>query len=421
MKEKKYPRSEALERVKRLDEPAFLTWGNNQERATALAKTKVDDFHAVQKSNAFLRRDFSNLAPNVSGRPGLTRQDYGFFRPNETVPYEYKRIMMATDYYYFHVGIIRNIIDLMSDFAVQGLRVSHPNKQKERFMRNWFTRVNGLERSERFLNYFYRHGNVVTKIQTAFLSKGDKEAVQKSAAAQINNTRPFQLNKNEIPWKYTFLHPAMVEIVGGPLASFVGNPKYAVQLTEKIKDMILHPRTPAEKEIVAQLPEDIVKAAKSLYPVLLPEGKTIVNHYKKDDWQPWAYPMIYAIMDDIIMLEKLRLADLTALDGAISNLRIFKLSDIENGIAATPNALNYFASILEGHTGGGTIDIVWGGPVELIESKSEVYKFLGNDKYVPHLNAIYGGLGIPTTLTGSGGQGTTNNYMSLKTLIERLD
>ena len=34
--------------------------------------------------------------------------------------------------------------------------------------------------------------------------------------------------------------------------------------------------------------------------------------------------------------------------------------------------------------------------------------------------AIYNGLGIPPTLTGAGGTGTTNNYISLKTLLQRL-
>ena len=29
-----------------------------------------------------------------------------------------------------------------------------------------------------------------------------------------------------------------------------------------------------------------------------------IYYYKKDDWRQWANPMIYAILDDIIMLEK---------------------------------------------------------------------------------------------------------------------
>jgi hypothetical protein len=51
-----------------------------------------------------------------------------------------------------------------------------------------------------------------------------------------------------------------------------------------------------------------------------------------------------------------------------------------------------------------------------------VYRFLGSEKYQPVLTSIYAGLGIPPTLTGAaGGGGYTNNYVSLKTLVERLE
>ena len=56
--------------------------------------------------------------------------------------------------------------------------------------------------------------------------------------------------------------------------------------------------------------------------------------------------------------------------------------------------------------------------------KSDTYsnKFLGSEKYQPVLTSIYAGLGIPPTLTGaSSSGGYTNNYVSLKTLIERLE
>jgi hypothetical protein len=62
-----------------------------------------------------------------------------------------------------------------------------------------------------------------------------------------------------------------------------------------------------------------------------------------------------------------------------------------------------------------------GPDIELIESKTAVHQFLGEGKYTPHLNAIYAGLGIPPTLTGTyGAAGTTNNFISLKTLTQRL-
>lgn len=410
-------------------ETGYVTF-NNQNRQEVISKNSdVANLAGIQRSSAYLWRDYSGLAPNVSGRPGLTKQDYSFFRPNETVPHDYKKIMMACDFYYYTVGLIRNIVDLMSDFTSQGIRLSHPNARIQEFYRNWFEKVHGLQVSERIASYLIRMGQAPIRVQTGIMKKKDKDALYKSSAKIKDKekirvktaTAEFVMEKNEIPWKYNFLHPAQINMIGGPIAEWSGKPRYSLMLSNQIRQIIMAPRTPEEKVAVANIPEDIKRAARENLPWPLPEGKTLVYHYKKDDWMPWAFPMIYSVMDDIIMLEKLRLADLTALDGAISNIRLFVLGDLANGVAATPAATAKFSEILESHVGGGTLDIVWTGPIVMHESKSEVYKFLGEEKYKPALNAIYSGLGIPPTLTGTGEPGgTTNNYISLKTLIERL-
>jgi hypothetical protein len=134
--------------------------------------------------------------------------------------------------------------------------------------------------------------------------------------------------------------------------------------------------------------------------------------------------MIYAILDDIIMLEKMKLADISALDGAISNIRLWSLGDLDNKILPTKNAINKLRNILASNVGGGTMDLVWGPELKFTESSTQVYRFLGKEKYEPVLTNIYAGLGIPPTLTGmaaGGGGSFTNNFISLKTLVERLE
>ena len=132
--------------------------------------------------------------------------------------------------------------------------------------------------------------------------------------------------------------------------------------------------------------------------------------------------MIYAILDDIIMLEKMRLADLSALDGAISNIRLWTLGSLDHKILPNKAAINKLRDILASNAGGGTMELVWGPELSYTESNSQVYKFLGSEKYNSVLNSIYAGLGVPPTLTGMAGNGGgfTNNFISLKTLVERL-
>ncbi len=405
-------------------EPAYVSWdGDNADIALGHYSQAVEEFRSISRFNT----DLSNLDTNVSGRPGLSKDDYYAFRPGERPPSKFPDVIIAADIAYQKVGLIRNIIDLMGDFACQGIRLTHPNKRIEKFYRNWFKKVKGKERSERFLNNLYRVANVVIRKQTAKISSKAKKSlltkVRESAFADVDiklKNKPTP-KSGIIPWRYVFLDPSIIAVVGGALASFVGQPAYAIKLPRSLSRTIKSPKTSLERQLVNQLPKDIVAAAKtnSFYP--LPSDKTLVYHYKKDDWQAWAFPMIYAILDDITVLEKLKLADMAALDGAISNIRIFKLGNMEHKIAPTRVAASKLAEILENNVGGGTMDLVWGPDIELMESKTSVHQFLGEEKYTPHLNSIYAGLGIPPTLTGTfGATGTTNNFISLKTLVARL-
>ena len=427
MKNSKIPDAEPV------NENAYITWNDTDlaDKRIALeqASKSLDEFGGVERTSASRwgrPADWSNLTPEgTSGRPGLTRADYEAFRPDEAVPKKLKGILRNSDLIYSRVGLVKNVIDLMGDFASQGVRISHPNKRIERFYKNWFAKINGPDRSERFLNTLYRLGNVVINRQTGKISvKAEKELYKTHASPDmiINYQDLVPANeKREIPWKYTFIDPVYVDIVGGPLSGFVNAKTYCIMLPTGLRKMITNPKNSAEIAIVEKLPKSIIEASKTKKPYLLDPDKTLVFHYKKDDWQTWAYPIIYSVMDDINTIEKLKLADLAALDGAISNIRIFKLGSLDHKIAPTAAAASKLSSILQNNVGGGTMDLVWGPDIELIESKSTVYQFLGQEKYVPHLNMVYAGLGIPPTLTGTfGAAGTTNNFISLKTLTQRL-
>ena len=99
---------------------------------------------------------------------------------------------------YDTVGLIRNIIDLMSDFSAQGIVLVHPNKTIERFYRKWFEKVSGKERSERFLNNLYRCGNVVVHRRTAKI-KPEIEQLLRSQGADVDPEFP-NVKDREVPW-----------------------------------------------------------------------------------------------------------------------------------------------------------------------------------------------------------------------------
>ena len=407
---------------------AFVTWSDDSGKRQALADTSdnIDSYDGIQKAVAYNRRSFLDIEPNRSVRTGFTREDYNRFRSEETVPKRQQEAIRMCMAAYDKVGIIRNVIDLMADFAGQGITIVHPNKRIEKFFRAWFQKVNGRERTERFLNTLYRCGNVVVKRRTAKINKRTEKQLRSMADADME-VIDLKVNRREIPWKFDFLNPLSVEVIGNELATFVGQPQYALKVSKLVRGLAkrgLTQNTPHHKNLTAMLPPDILEAIKNGQNVVpLDPEKVSVYYYKKDDWLVWSNPMIYAILDDIIMLEKMKLADISALDGAISNIRLWSLGDLDNKILPTKAAINKLRNILASNVGGGTMDLVWGPELKFTESSTQVFRFLGKEKYEPVLTNIYAGLGIPPTLTGMAntGGGFTNNFISLKTLVERLE
>jgi hypothetical protein len=408
-----------------MSEPLYQSWASDSEKIKVYDLNDLDGYNgAVYKSQAhsspYRRQTYIDIETNRSVRPSFYRSDYESFRPGETIPSKQKKIMSMCMSAYDRVGIIRNVIDLMSDFASQGLVLVHPNKTIEKFYRKWFSQINGADRSERFLNYLYRCGNVVVQRRTAKIDKNKEAELRRAAGADIK-IENLKVSKREIPWIYDFLNPVAVD-VDDPGMLAVGKPKFYLNISKYTYQSLLKTST-ENKNVFKTLPSDIQTKIKNGDRKIPLNDTTFFYHYKKDDWLLWANPMIYAILDDIMMLEKMKLADLAALDGTISQVRLWTVGDIENKIIPTKAGLEKIRDILASNVGGGTMDLVWGPELKFTESNSQAYKFLGSEKYQPVLTSIYAGLGIPPTLTGASGAsgGYTNNYVSLKTLIERLE
>lgn len=419
-------------------EQLFVTWTDQKEFQKALGQ--IQDVggtygQVVERSSAGYYRNFVDIDTNVSVRSPFTRQDYSFFRPTERVPRKTKEIIGWCMIAYEKVGIVKNIIDLMAEFACQGIDIVHEDPKVEAKYRAWWKKVNGSERSERFVNLLYRCGSVIVKRATGKLTNHQMRTMKFNIASgdkddlQIGPEK--QLPRRDLPVKYYFLNPLLVDLIEPELSIFVDQPIYGITIGMPLLKKIRNPTSAIERKLVSKLPESLQDLANNNQGISNTEtGKVLhlnpdklsVYHYKKDDWMVWAYPMIFAIIDDLMLLEKMKLADLTALDGAISSVRLWKLGNLQEKILPTRAAIQKLASILTENVGSGCFDLIWGPEIELQESKSEIYRFLGADKYTSVFQNIYMGLGIPPTLNGGGdsSSGFSTNFISIKTLIERL-
>ncbi len=415
------------------EEGAIVTWTDSEgtQKATALKQF----YQALEKTlpicQAKASNQYMNVYPgNVSIRDEYTSEDYETYRPNERIPTSPKgkiRACMET-YERSGNGIIRNIVDLMADFAVQGIDLANPRKREERFMKEWFHNVvQGGERSERIANMLVRTANVIVKRETGLIPL---KKVRQFYKTEASPTTEFPVDQNdivkrEIPVEYNIFNPLVLDVKNGEYATFVDskNFTYSLIIPPDIIRKVNFPSKDSDQELISKLPSYVIKAIREgKRTVDLDPGKISSIFYKKDDWKVWAVPMIYSVLKDLNTLEKMKLTDLSALDGAISQIRIWKLGSLDHKIIPPDTVINRLAETLVNGVGGGILDIIWGPDLEFQEVTSSLHNFLGETKYIPILNQIYAGLGIPPLFSGASSQGSfTNNFIAIKTLIERLE
>ena len=379
------------------------------------------------------------IAADVNLRTGHNRHDYYANRPNDKLPVEHAAIILACQSVYRKIGMVRNIIDLMTDFAAEGLELQHTTKKQERFFREWARRVDLQGRAHDFMKLLMRDANVIVRRKNALITKPVSKEMTKAGVTgldlvdetsvsdppeKIKTTKP-KTSRNEIPWRYTFLSPVVIEKIGGEVGRFFGSDALGMRIPPTLSTAINRPKTDTEKDFVKRLPPEVIRAAKqSTRLVKLDMDKIYVDYYKKDDWEDWGTPFLYGVLEDIMFKEKMRLADMAALDGVINVIRLWKLGKSDQQILPAPAIVDKLVDILQHNNGGGVMDLVWDDMIDLHVEYPPTDKILGAEKYQGVNADIVRGLGIPDSLVGGADLGTRNAqsaFVQLKTLVERLE
>ncbi len=374
-------------------------------------------------------RNFMSNA-SVSVKEQYTKTNYDTARPSERVPTEFREILSFCNEQYFSVGIVRNVIDVMSDFCVKGIDWAHPNRAVQAFYRSWFQKINGRDVSERFCNYLLRLGNLCVYPNYSKISDDIATEWKKTRGSEFKNLKVTNLS---IPSKYIFidittLYECLPEI--GKLSdNRIFRMTVPTGLISSFSNYTGPMQTSFMSKIIKAIPEDlkkkIVDGGGSLY---LVDGVDIyMHHYRRDDWESWSRPIIHSIAEPLIMLKKMHLADMSALDGAISSVRLWRVGYIDqnntaNSLIPSRAMLEKVRDLIKNNISGGVLDIIWGPDLDFKESASTSFNFLTPDKYKQVMSEIYDGIGINPSLAGgvSGDTGMTNNVLSLKVLVERL-
>jgi len=402
--------------------------------STAMAN---DGFSPIHRTEAYNNnRTFNNAIPNGHIRSDYNSGDYGYYRPSEAEPRNIEEEIAACLVAYKRYPIVSNIIDLMSDFGSQGVRIVCSDKRQEKFAGEYAKVVELQEFSARFLSTLYRTGTVIVKRTDGKvplkIQKKWKQAIAEDFPP-LNKDMPgnevyleeVQTKKAVLPLKWTIYNPLQVVMIGGLVSQFVGKPIFGLKINPQLRNEISQlpqlAQTNKDFEDFNKLIPDYVKKALNSNALFFPldQSKIYAYYYKKDDWDVWGKTVIGPILRDLKIYDKLQLSDMSALDGAISAVRLWNMGNMEMGIVPNKAVLDKFSNILASNIGGGPMDIVWGPDLTFKESNTQLHQFLGPAKYEQTLSNIYAGLGIPPGLTGKDSS-TSSSFTGLKTLVERL-
>ena len=356
---------------------------------------------------------YSNLEENISVRPPFTRTTYERFRPHERIPDKDNDIMTACRNAYQSVGVIRSVVDLITETAVEGLEIVSENENMTNFFRVWSTNVALKERAERFANYFVVEGNVVVRRKTSQIDTPTARRMKRANAVE----------KIDIPTEYVFYDPQTIRLMGGELAIFSGVKRWGIKVSSaQVQD--LKDAYAQDKSILKSVPEEIKKLigdkssiGETVIPI--PEDEVYVAHYKKKDSEIWAKSFIFSILHDVIYNEKLRMAKISALDSWYNSVRLWKLGDHKSEILPDTGSIVKLAKILENHTGG-TLDVIWDSMLDYQQFFPPIEKLQNFDE---NYESMLLGLGVHKSLIGgdSNVPGSSDSFIGLRNLMKRID
>lgn len=336
-------------------------------------------------------------------------------------------------------GVVKNVIDLMCNFASEGLTIVHPRPSIQKFYRRWAQMVDLQGRTKDALRQYYKTANVfifrtmgtVDEISYKKLknAKGDRDVDIKNSndpnsplqEKYIREQLEKPNGKREIPWRYTLLNPLQMDVRG---TKYFGGQEWVFVLDEETKTNMSKIKTKNNIDFLddteVNLPPEFKKLDEGGGIVKLPQDRLYTLHYMKDDHEDWADPMIWPVMNDIMYKNQLRAMDMSVANSVINAITIFKLGDIKSGYTPPPHHFAKLSEMLRTPTY--SHNFVWNDAISVETHYPPIEKLLSIDKYKSVDRDILAGLGIPSILVdGAEGGNFSNAFLQVRTLMERLE
>tara|TARA_R100000008_G_scaffold69093_1_gene46410 strand:+ start:7967 stop:9853 length:1887 start_codon:yes stop_codon:yes gene_type:complete len=238
---------------------------------------------------------------------------------NGLVPYKYTKgvnnkssldvrdVVILCQKAYYNFSVFRNVIDLMTEFSATKIYFTGGSKKSRDFLEALYRKIDLQSFLDRFFREYYRSGNV-------FIHRFDTE-IQQDDVKKITQTYGASILKaadaNTLPSRYVVLNPADIQM-GGNISFFSG--LYYKVLSDYELERLKNPRTEEDKQVYDTLDPDTKKLLKDrnvgIVSIKLDPEKVTPVFYKKQDYEPFAVPMGYPVLEDINWKSEMKKMDM---------------------------------------------------------------------------------------------------------------
>ncbi len=277
---------------------------------------------------------------------------------------------------YCNVAVFRNAIDIMSEFTNTDIYLEGGSKKSREFFYEWFKKVNIIGLKDQYFREYYRSGNI-------FLYRIDGKFKADDYAKLINQVGNIGATANKVPLKYILLNP--YDVIARRSTTFTTGGVYQKVLSEYEIARLGSPQTEEDLAIFEALDQEIKDSinngsySNKGIKINLDPKRLSYSFYKKQDYEPFAVPFGFPVLEDINAKMELKKMD-QAITRTVENviLLITMGADPEKG-GVNPNNMAAMQNLFKNESVGRVLVSDYTTKAEFIIP--ELNRVLGPQKY----------------------------------------
>jgi hypothetical protein len=273
------------------------------------ARASEGDRNGGQEATT-LRRNLAYVGPKIYKYANIREG----FLPFETSinGYTVRDAIELCQKAYANVAIFRNAIDIMSEFANAEIYLEGGSQKAKDFFQKWMKSVKMWNIKDQYFREYYRSGNVFFYKINAKFEIDDFQKILETYANYDGQSYTTDVSllpypteydiKNKIPVQYILINPYYLTVNRTSSWKVM---LYQKILSEYELERLRTPKNDHDKMIFNQLDEQTQNKikngqwARDGVKIQLDPTNIIYSFYKKQDYEPFAIPFGFPVLDDI--------------------------------------------------------------------------------------------------------------------------